>query len=247
MIDAPSPPDVSSPEKYQLDAQNFEEYWRAHAVGIRAAALALKNADNSQAVTTADQLVAYSLGEQAEKSELRADKERLVRLSNTDPLTGVCNRRGAEHAYGGLAGTNNQRERRQTPQLPVSAQALIIDVDDFKIVNDEHGHQAGDDLLIKMANIMTNNTRPNDVVARWGGDEFVVLLPRTPQHRAEEVAQVIRQQVEATTHATVSIGIGTIDYSKTLEQIVADADKALGEAKEAGKNIVVHFADLASE
>lgn len=245
MTNYPLAPGVISPETYQIAAVNTEDYWRYHAAGIRAIAYVLGGEAQQVEEPSTHDFVMYSLNEQAEKSDLRGDKERLIYLSNTDPLTGIHNRRGAEQSYEALASTGHgPEERRRIPKQPIDAQILLVDVDNFKQVNDKYGHGAGDDVLAKVAKAMTANTRSNDILARWGGDEFVILLPRAPKNRAEQVAQAIRKAVQDTTYTTVSVGIGAIDYAKSLEQIIEDADKALSTAKTASKNTVVHFDDL---
>lgn len=243
MTGYPSAPAVTDPETYALPAINNEDYWRAHALGIRAIAYVL--ADNSQQLSSAHEFTAYALEEQAEKSDLRAELERLMLLCNTDPLTGIHNRRGVKQSYEALISSGNQQaERRKKPSLPDDAHMLLVDVDNFKQVNDRYGHRAGDDVLVRIAAAMVSNMRSNDILGRWGGDEFIAILAGAPKERAEQVAQAIRQAVQDTTSTTVSIGIGSIDYSKSLADITEHADKALSTAKTDRKNTVVNFDDL---
>ncbi|MDL2341699.1 MAG: GGDEF domain-containing protein [Patescibacteria group bacterium] len=227
-------PPASNPESYDIHNEHYLHYWRAHALGINASRILLVDQNP---------LVDVVVSQEADKSNLRADSERMLQLSNTDPLTGLFNRRGAERAYQSLLQAKVVTERRSNQQPP-SAQMLVLDLDDFKSVNEQLGHQAGDDLLQVVGAFMAANTRSNDVVARWGGDEFVILLPRTPKKRAYDIAEKIRKDISRGTTTSVSIGVGEVDYSRSLEETVSIADAALANAKQTGKNVVVHIDDM---
>jgi diguanylate cyclase (GGDEF)-like protein len=132
----------------------------------------------------------------------------LRRLSTIDPLTGLANRRSFERLL--------LREKERTLRSGTGFALLVIDVDDFKSINDSRGHETGDELLRDLAGILTASCRKMDSVARIGGDEFVVLLPNTDHARAEEVRERIMAAVAAHRVAgdlpfSVSIGLETAD------------------------------------
>lgn len=174
--------------------------------------------------------------------ELDAARAEAVRLANTDPLTGVLNRRRfIELAEGAL-------QRSQHADAPSSL--LLLDVDDFKQVNDHGGHDAGDVVLQSVARSVMEALRPNDILARWGGEEFVALLSDTAQGEAVRVAFRLRDAVQvarlprpgpgAATPVTVSIGVACSENSaRSLDELVSLADLAMYAAKRQGKNTVV--------
>jgi diguanylate cyclase len=147
-------------------------------------------------------------------------------------------------------GNRRHLERRATELLPALAAAgeplslALLDIDHFKRVNDRHGHAAGDQVLVHLAQLLRENTRGGDVLARHGGEEFVVLLPGMPLPRAAEVCERLRQRVAA--HGwplgergiTISIGLAA-SPPLALEALLARADEALYRAKRAGRNSVV--------
>jgi diguanylate cyclase (GGDEF)-like protein len=126
---------------------------------------------------------------------------------------------------------------------------LAIDIDYFKALNDRHGHPVGDASLRKLAGLMTRNLRRIDTIARIGGEEFVVLLPRTNLDEATGVAEKLRSMVEGTEFPggngqpggtlTVSVGVAALRPEETGADLLARADNALYEAKDRGRNCVV--------
>ncbi len=120
---------------------------------------------------------------------------------------------------------------------------LVIDIDDFKKVNDSYGHLIGDGILTNVGAMLTHSLRRNDIVARYGGEEFVVLIPQAPMEEGVQVAEKIRQNIEAMTIAdhpgiTVSIGGTEFNSSDSAECFFKRADEALYAAKKGGKNMV---------
>ena len=181
-------------------------------------------------------------------TQLKQNNEILSEQAGVDPLTGLNNRRSIEKAFSGLQESHHPDDRRDGSANSESATfLLVLDLDGFKNVNDTQGHNAGDELLRDVANIMNDNVRPRDPVARWGGDEFVMLLPRISRERADEIANTIRVAVQEKTATTASIGVGCVDYDKNLCVNVNTADRALLAAKRGGKNIVAHFDQLGVE
>lgn len=174
-------------------------------------------------------------------------QERLKRVGLTDGLTGVQNRRYFEHRF---QGEISQARRHKHPLA-----CMFLDVDKFKRINDTYGHQTGDEVLRSVANVIQSQLRVGDTIARYGGEEFVVLLPQTAGHHAREIAERIRATIAGVPlHAnsgheinvTISIGLSMLTTEATMsdnrqlgEQLIAAADKALYQAKHAGRNRIV--------
>jgi diguanylate cyclase (GGDEF)-like protein len=169
------------------------------------------------------------------------DREaRLVYLSQTDGLTGIANRRHFIERFGEEFA---RAERYRTPLAVV-----ILDLDHFKRVNDQHGHLAGDRVIVGAAGALTHILRQHDSLARWGGEEFVMLLPQTDLHGAEAVAERCRAAVEemvidvagTALQVTVSIGVACHPHPRAArsEDLLQRADDALYRAKHAGRNRV---------
>ncbi len=158
--------------------------------------------------------------------------------SRTDPLTGLPNRRGFLEACEEVLAISARLG------LPVSV--VLADLDRFKEVNDTLGHAAGDHLLKSVASTVRSSLRAQDIVARWGGDEIVLLLPETSGEEALHVAGKLRASVEALSvehggvriHATLSLGVAGHARDAILGETIARADAALYRAKEEGRNRV---------
>ncbi|MDR0465522.1 MAG: diguanylate cyclase [Treponema sp.] len=168
----------------------------------------------------------------------------IERLSLIDQLTNLPNRRSFDDRL--------LMEWKQSirEQMPISL--LMMDLDKFKKINDDYGHQQGDVVLMSSALIFSRAVkRPADFVARWGGEEFVVLLPNTPLQGARDIAENIRASVESTPiqsdngpviNITISIGVNSIIPSRmdSIDAFLSGADKGLYAAKEAGRNKVIY-------
>jgi diguanylate cyclase (GGDEF)-like protein len=163
---------------------------------------------------------------------------RLRRASRHDALTGLLNRRAAEEAVAAEIG----RARR----LGESFSVLMIDVDHFKAVNDQGGHAAGDRVLQHLGAVFGTLLRDIDQAGRWGGEEFLVMLPGTPRAEAAALAERLRERVQALPAMwddrplalTLSIGVAQWRGGEAVEALVARADAALYRAKQAGRNRV---------
>lgn len=157
-------------------------------------------------------------------------------LAITDPLTGLYNRRQFDTIL------EAEWNKSQRYNYPVSC--LIIDIDFFKVVNDTYGHKTGDLVLIEIANILKKSIRDVDTVARWGGEEFIAMLPHTDKAQSLIVAKRVLEKVAVhefeqfpDKRLTVSIGLSCSSPTvNTIEQLVEEADKALYEAKRKGRN-----------
>ena len=163
-------------------------------------------------------------------------------LAITDGLTGVYTRRYFLERF--------DEEIKRSRLRKSSLSFLMIDADHFKKINDQHGHLSGDAVLKEIANIIQENVREIDIVGRFGGEEFCVVLPDTDQDGAIVVAQRIRKSTEkrsikaydSTLHVTLSIGIAIYPSDgKLLEELMDKADWALYRAKSQGRNCVVAF------
>lgn len=166
----------------------------------------------------------------------QAEKE-LLQLASTDPLTGIANRR----AFFESANKEVKRSLRYERELSF----LMIDIDDFKQINDFYGHSVGDELLKSFATALESYVRKNDLVARLGGEEFGILLPETEEENAFKLAKRIVEEIRSLSIDTgqqalnFSISIGVSVHEKEEEDIMLTyerADAALYEAKEKGKD-----------
>jgi diguanylate cyclase (GGDEF)-like protein len=175
-------------------------------------------------------------------ADIRYGLQHAKLLSETDELTGLYNTRGFAIAANRLFG---QALRYGRP-----ASVLMVDSDNLKMVNDTHGHDAGNRLLRQVANAMQAELRATDVPARYGGDEFIVLLPETPAKGALDVAERIRAAIGARPLAidgesiVTSVSIGVACYpedGRTLDALAARADRALYQAKQEGRNRVMRY------
>jgi diguanylate cyclase (GGDEF)-like protein len=167
---------------------------------------------------------------------LRERNDELERLSASDSLTGLSNRRVLTQRLS----EELLRSQRQNHTFSV----LMLDVDHFKKYNDAHGHPAGDEVLKRVANILRTSTRAGDCTARYGGEEFAVLLSGKEGDAAVQLAERIRQRVEAEEFPvgkiTISAGIAEFPHhGHTAEAVISSADEALYEAKREGRNRVV--------
>ncbi|MEW6672771.1 MAG: diguanylate cyclase [Thermodesulfobacteriota bacterium] len=169
-------------------------------------------------------------------------EERILQLANTDALTGVLNRRAFMHRM------EEELHRAVRRKEPFSL--IMVDVDHFKKTNDTYGHQVGDLVLKKFANILVASIRPYDLTARYGGEEFVLCLPATNGLQAGSVAERIRGNVAAeaikladdSTSFWITASFGVATYSlgadEPVDAIIKRADDALYKAKQEGRNRV---------
>ncbi|WP_330925309.1 diguanylate cyclase [Candidatus Sororendozoicomonas aggregata] len=160
--------------------------------------------------------------------------------ARVDPLTGLLNRRAFTEEAKSYLCSLDPRGNKQSNQQHKQCSLLFIDIDNFKNINDTHGHTKGDEVLTAIAQLCRQNLRQEDLLCRLGGEEFAALLPHTPAQSAWHVAERLRKAIEqspATIGITVSIGLAAssaIIY--TLPQLIEAADTALYSAKKAGRN-----------
>jgi diguanylate cyclase len=164
--------------------------------------------------------------------ELRQQTHQLMSFTEvrTDPLTGLTNRRALDETLLNHLAMN--------ARYGSAFSIALLDIDHFKQVNDQHGHLAGDRLLQQMALILDQYVRETDVVARFGGEEFIVVLPSTDLAGACTFAERMRTMVAKGASLTVSCGVATAEDGDNLERLLNRADTALYAAKTSGRNIV---------
>ncbi len=175
------------------------------------------------------------------QSELLLAKEKIREQSRTDDLTGIANRRAI---FGHLDGELNRAERERK-----NISIAMLDIDLFKGVNDTYGHQAGDAVLKEVVSRVSGSIRPYDFVGRYGGEEFLIVLPGADENNAMIVCERILQRVQAepvifkgiSIQCTVSIGLATWSGREDADKLIEASDKALYTAKEKGRNRVVFF------
>lgn len=165
---------------------------------------------------------------------------KVERHARTDALTGLSNRRAMEDSFA--------REISRCEQDEASISLVMIDVDNLKQFNDQFGHIAGDRALSAVARILGDQFRPRDLLVRYGGDEFAVLLPGADQELAVTIADRVRRAVSGETHDSndsliqipirISMGVAELKKGDSLDRLIRAADAALYRAKHAGRNIV---------
>ncbi len=156
-------------------------------------------------------------------------------LANTDALTGLANRRQAEEHLA--------RELRRAERYGRVFSLVMVDIDHFKELNDRFGHQAGDAVLVELAQRLSGLVRASDTIARWGGEEFLLLAPETRLEDARRLAENVRghvgdQVLAERFEVTVSLGVASYRPGDTVASLVARADAALYLAKRGGRNQV---------
>ncbi|WXL23979.1 sensor domain-containing diguanylate cyclase [Ectopseudomonas mendocina] len=167
---------------------------------------------------------------------LRRYQRRLKALATTDQLTGLLNRRGFDLL---ARQTLKEAEREKSPLC-----ALMLDIDRFKNLNDSHGHMAGDEVLRKFSETLHHSIREADILCRWGGEEFILLLKNTEADQARELGEKIRQRISdmavpfanEVLSVTTSLGLAQLKAGENIEQLINRADRALYRAKQLGRN-----------
>ncbi len=167
--------------------------------------------------------------------ELKSKNKELEILSTTDKLTGLLNRRKMDKEL--------NKELKRAKRYNQTFSLILVDIDFFKKVNDTFGHQAGDTLLIELSRLIRNSLRSSDLVARWGGEEFLVLCPNSDLNEATNLAERLRLFVENynfSVERKITISVGVAEYKgQSLDDLINEADKKLYIAKREGRNRVV--------
>lgn len=174
-----------------------------------------------------------ALMEQANK-DLKVANDKILEISRSDPLTQLANRRYFDEKMKEILSLS----RRQAQPLSI----ILTDIDKFKFVNDTFGHHAGDQVLVGYANLMREYTREEDVVARFGGEEFILALPHTDSRQACSLAERLRKNLaqsdllENGHLVTASYGVAQWQGNEEVVELIKRADTALYRAKETGRN-----------
>ena len=169
------------------------------------------------------------------REALLAEQER----AETDALTGIANRAGFDRRI--------QEEAARSARYGSPMSLLVVDIDAFKPVNDQHGHATGDEVLTQLARLLREQVREADFVARYGGEEFALILPETPRSAANAVAEKLRSAIASAQFGdndtgipvTVSVGIAELGQGEAWQSLFTRADRALYQAQDAGRNRVV--------
>ena len=165
--------------------------------------------------------------------ELEEVNGKLQELASTDPLTGLTNRRALE--------TSMSAQRTAPNQNAAALSVLMMDVDHFKVINDTQSHEAGDEVLRQLAKLLRKGARESDTLSRYGGEEFVLVMPGISHEAALARAERLRAMVAEGSPVTISIGVATAQSSGnglSVSDLLADADRALYVAKREGRNCV---------
>jgi len=174
--------------------------------------------------------------------ELQKANETIERLARTDALTGLANRRMLHEAV--------LREIARAERLGDRLSVIMADLDEFKSINDRYGHMTGDRFLVRAARVFESQMRKYDLAARFGGEEFVLLLPASSTDEAVAAAERVRAAVaeielpECPMRITVSLGVASRVTGESAEELIARADAALYQAKRAGRNRVETAAEV---
>lgn len=170
-----------------------------------------------------------------ENHKLKLEKKALQEATITDPLTGLYNRVKVEETF--------LYEQNQSIRYGNDLSMMMIDIDDFKSVNDSLGHNTGDELLKNIAKMLKTLLRDTDIICRWGGEEFLILLPKTNLDKTKELANRVRSDISKHSlipniNTTISIGVAVHVNQEPLSGLIQRADEALYLAKDQGKNRV---------
>lgn len=190
-------------------------------------------------------LAALTLEKNSLTRRLQATNTRLSEEATTDALTQLSNRRALDEVL--------DREIARTARINAPLSIILLDIDRFKEINDCHGHATGDEVLRRLGEVLRSTLREDDSCGRYGGEEFLIVMPGAPAHAARRVAERLRTNIEAlqfktpsSFSVTASFGVHTVDPVKHAVQrktVLERADKALYEAKRSGRNCVRTFGE----
>jgi two-component system cell cycle response regulator len=174
---------------------------------------------------------------------LKDNQQRSISMSVTDSLTGLYNRRYFD--------TYMERILMNSLEAHKDLAVAIVDIDYFKKVNDGYGHLSGDDILRQVSELIVSNIRPTDLAVRYGGEEFVIVMPDTNINNAADVAERLRKRVSETTfkipagdgtlECSISVGVTSLVADDSIAVLIERADKALYHVKQTGRNRVAIY------
>ncbi|KHK02136.1 GGDEF domain-containing protein [Desulfovibrio sp. TomC] len=206
-------------------------------LGILAESLRAMNRRIHDLVVNLEDKVRQRTRELAQKNHELDEKNRVLAvLSLTDRLTGLCNRRKLDQSLAA--------EWRRAERYGTAFTVIMIDIDNFKDVNDAFGHGIGDVVLVRISDILMTAVRDTDIVGRWGGEEFLLICPETAVEEARNLAETLRREIRETDfpgvgYLTASFGVADYEADVGPAMLVARADEAMYRAKESGRNQVV--------
>lgn len=216
-------------EPYRIITEDGEIKWILDSIVI------VRNKDNE---------IINFIGYLTDITELKNKELELDNISRTDQLTKISNRMQLDDVL------QNQYNRfYRNGEL---CSIILIDIDHFKLVNDKHGHLIGDSILIEFASILKASIRVEDIVGRWGGEEFLVILPHTALPQAIQLAQKLKTTINThafptVTRQTASFGVATFEKGITIQTLLDTADNALYQAKNSGRNCVTSSQELKND
>ncbi len=189
--------------------------------------------DNTVIVRDEKGEISYYLGYLSDITQLKDYQEKLEVFSKTDPLTKIKNRLYLDEKL--------QQQYYRYLRNHEKCSIILIDIDYFKEVNDTYGHMVGDMVLIEFAKLLQSNIRKSDIVGRWGGEEFLIILPHSTKQQARVLAEKLRHLIEEyhftkVGHKTASFGISELEETITIQELLDRADKALYLSKKCGRN-----------
>lgn len=196
---------------------------------------------NLETIKALASFIAIALNNSRQSEELKAKARELELASRTDPLTGLFNRRHL------MEKIEEERLRYKRSSRPFSV--IICDIDFFKKVNDMYGHDCGDAVLKSLANLLGRHIRKQDCLGRWGGEEFLILLPETNSEGAATLAEKLRKRIEEYEFnyagmklpITMTFGVAQYNDEYGVDACIVGADSALYKGKSNGRNCVVVF------
>jgi diguanylate cyclase (GGDEF)-like protein len=181
----------------------------------------------------------FGLADSHEEKERLLSHQRILMMANTDPLTNLINRR--------VMTTRIEHEKELVDKGGKPFSLIMVDVDNFKQINDIYGHDGGDFVLINLAHLISLCLRKTDMVSRWGGDEFLIMLPETAGLHGQMVAEKIKNRIAHTPFVyheedipvTITLGVSQCDSFTGVDGTIRKADQALYQGKHGGKDQVV--------
>jgi len=191
--------------------------------------------DSTVVVRDTNDKITHFVGYLTDITELKDNEIELQNISRTDQLTKISNRMHTDDIL------QNQYHRFYRDHEECSI--FLVDIDYFKLVNDQYGHLVGDSVLVEFANLLKSSIREEDVVGRWGGEEFLIILPHTDINQAMQLAEKLRKIIHnhiftTIKHKTASFGVATFEKGITIQTLLDTADNALYQSKNNGRNQV---------
>jgi diguanylate cyclase (GGDEF)-like protein len=178
----------------------------------------------------------YEYVRQNSFNRMQEMSQKFERQAMRDPLSGLLNRRGMREKL--------QQEFERSQRYKIDLTVMMCDIDHFKTVNDQYGHEKGDEVIKGLASILKSGLRKQDLISRWGGEEYLFLLPETNGNQAMQLSENLRIKIEETQYkqddktfsVTISVGLYEMASTDTINQAITKADTNLYKAKEQGRN-----------